>query len=812
VHDLRLAFRQLAKAPGFAAVAILTLALCIGANSAIFSVLHAIVLQPYPWPASENLVYVHNTYPKIGLDRAGCSIPDYLDRRAGVASFEETALYTGLSANLSAAGNPERVAAVSVTPSLFPLLKTSPTLGRAFTAADAQVGAAKTVVLSDALWQNRFGRDPQILGQSISLNGEPVTVIGVMPAGFYFPTPRAQLWLPFVFTDRQKSDAGRHNEFSNMIARLKPGATREQAQREVDAVSQSVRDRLPDEATGWKVSGFGGRVFGFLDDNIRDVRAMLWLVQAGVVAALLIGCANVASLLLARASARGRELAIRAALGASRGRLMRQLLTESLVLFLAGGALGLVVASWSLSALGSLGISTLPRAFAISLDGSVFGFTLLCALLTGLGFGVLPAWSATRGNTASALKDAGTRATAGRRHLWLRSSLVVTEIALALLLLTTATLLLRSFARLHDVSPGFSADHVLTASLSLPNGKYATPEKQIALQEQLLARLSALPGVTAAGVTTNLPFSGNNNQSSYNIVGYTPPAGQPEPHGMIRQVSPGFFSALNVPLLRGRLFTPADTRGGAKVVVIDRVLADRYWPGGDPLGHQIEWRNGPATPGGDQWTIVGVVATIHESNLEVPVSKETLYFPFAQTPNNLFTLVLKTAASPAALTAAVRAAVLATDPEQPIFDIKTMDDRLGESLAVRRSPMVLLGIFAGLALLLAALGVYGVLAFAVGQRTSEIGLRLALGATRGNILGLILRQGAGLVALGLLLGLIFYFLVSALIGQLLFDVAPTDPATLLLAPLVLGLVALAACLLPARRATQVDPMVALRTE
>jgi putative ABC transport system permease protein len=820
--DLRYTLRTLAKAPGFTAVAVLTLALCIGANSAIFSVLHAILLKPYPWPGSERLVYIHNTYPLIGLQRAGCSIPDYLDRRNGVTALAESALITGASLNLASDGAPERVSGVSVTPSLFPLLQTSAAIGRTFTEEEAAIGATKTVVLSDTLWRNRFGSDPKIIGTTVRLNREPYTIIGVMPRGFYFPSPQAQLWIPFAFTDQQKSDSGRGNEFSGMVARLKPGATIAQAQREVTAIHVANAERLPQSKPFWTTSGFGGIVVNYLEENVKDVKAMLWLVQAGVAAALLIGCANVASLLLARASARERELAIRAALGAGRARLMRQLLTESVVLFLVGGLLGLGIALAGVKAMSLLGVGNLPRGFAVSLDLSVFGFTMLCALVTGLVFGALPAWSATRGNTASALKDAGTRATTGRRHLWLRSSLVVTEIALALMLLATAALLLKSFSRLQEVSPGFVRENVLTAQLALPSAKYDTPEKQIAFHDQVLERVRALPGVTSAGFTSNLPFSGSNNQGSYQIDGYTLAPGQPQPHGMIRSVSPDFFKTLGVSLLRGRVFADQDTLATEGVVVIDRFLAERYWPGEDPIGKRIIRGSVPNTNPRQprRWTIIGVVAPVKNSSIEAPVTKETIYFSALQVPQRQWTLVAKTAAAPASpalnraegLTASLRAAILAVDPEQPVFDLKTMEARLDEAMQGRRSPMILLGIFAGIALLLAALGVYGVLAFAVGQRTPEIGIRLALGATRANILGLILRQGAGLVALGVVLGLAGYFALSAVISKILFGVGATDPATLVIAPITLALVAIAACLIPARRATKVDPMVALRAE
>ena len=816
MFTLRYAVRSLFKAPAFTTIAVLTLALCIGANSAIFSVLNAILFKPYPWPNSERLVYIHNTYPLIGLTRAGCSIPDYLDRRNGVTALEESALVTGASLNLASEGTPEQVEGRRVTPSFFPMLKVGPALGRTFTEDEAQIGAGKTVVLSDTLWRNRFGADPGIVGASLRLNGEPYTIIGVMPSGFD-PNPRIQLWIPFAFTDQQKSDSGRGNEFSSMIARLKPGATLKQAQAEVDRIHAANKERLPQSRAFWESSGFGGFVINYLEENVRDVKAMLWLVQAAVAAALLIGCANVASLLLARASARERELAIRAALGAGRGRLMAQLLTESVLLFLGGGLLGLGVALAGVKAMDSLGLANLPRGHTVSLDLSVFGFTMLCALLTGLAFGALPAWSATRGNTAHALKDAGARATAGRRHLWLRSTLVVAEIALALMLLATAGLLIKSFHRLQEVSPGFVRENVLTAQLTLPPAKYDAPDKLTAFHHQLLERVRALPGVNSAALTTGLPFSGSNSMGSYQIDGYTPPTGQPQPHGNVRSVSAEYFKAIGITLLNGRFFTAQDTAGAPDVIIIDRFLADRYWPNENPIGNRIIRGTLPNPVEGQprvprRWEIIGVVSTVHHQNLDRPVGKETLYFALSQQPANRFTLVVKTSAAPTSLSMSVRKAILSIDAEQPVFDVKTMETRVDEAMQGRKSPMILLGIFAGIALLLAALGVYGVLAFAVGQRTSEIGIRVALGASRANILGLILRQGTVLVMIGVAIGLAGYFSLSRVIEKLLFNVAPTDLMTLVATPLLLAAVAVAACLLPARRATKVDPMVALRAE
>ena len=808
--DLKFALRSLLKTPGFAIIAVATLALCIGANSAIFSVVHAILLKPYPWPDSEKLVYVYNTYPLMGLPNAGVSIPDYLDRRAGVAGFADTAMFTNMSYNLSADGEPERIIGLRTTPSLFPTLQTGAARGRVFTDDDAQPGNDHVIVLSHPLWKNRFGANPAIIGTTIRLNTEAYIVIGVMPEGFYFPNPRTQIWVPFTFLPKQKTDDERGNEYSSMIARLKPGATLAGVQRDLDAIQVRNAERIADSREFWKTSGFGGKVNGFLEQNVANIRGMLWLVQAGVAAALLIGCANVASLLLARAVARERELAIRAALGAGRGRLMRLLLLESLLLFLAGGALGLLVAWWGVDALGSLGLSTLPRAFAVQLDLSVFAFTLGCALLTGLGFGALPAWSASRSDAAAALKEAGARGSAGKRTTFLRAALVVGEIALAVMLLSTAGLLVRSFEKLQQENPGFTPGGVITARLSLPDAKYNQPAKRIAFADATLARLRALPGVASAGLTDVLPFTGNNSSGSYKLPDIVLPAGAPQPHGQQRAVDPGYFKTMGMTLLRGRLFTDADTETTQKVVIVDRVLADKYWPGQDPLGKRVSRGGDDTNP--TMWTIIGVIAPIKFQGLDEDVKKETLYFPFAQTTRNNLILVVKTAGDPTALTAAVREAVRSADTEQPVFDIRTMQQRMDEVAQSRRAPMLLLSLFSGVALLLAVLGVYGVLAFSVAQRTSEFGVRIALGATAGNIAALVLRQGARLVLIGIVTGLAGYLALSSVVGKLLYGVAATDPATLALAPVVLALAAFVACLLPVLHAIRVNPLVALRSE
>lgn len=809
LSDLKFALRQLAKTPGFTGIVVLTLALCIGANSAIFSVVNAILLKPYPWADSEKLVYVYNTYPLMGLENAGVSIPDYLDRRTGVSGFADAAMYTEENFNLGGAATPERVKGLRATPSLFTTLQTRAVVGRLFNDDDAQPGHDKVVVLSHSFWKSHFNGDPAIVGKTIRFNAEPVTVLGVTADDFYFPTPRVQVWVPFAFTPQQRSDQERGREYSTMIARLKPGVTPAAVQRELDTVQTLNAERLSEQREFWKAAGFGGRVAGFLEHNVENIRGMLWLIQAGVAVALLIGCANVASLLLARAVARERELAIRAALGAGRARLVRLLITESLMLWIGGGALGFIVALWGIGALSVVGLSTLPRAFDVHLDFSVFIFTLFCALGAGLLFGALPAWSASRGDAAAALKESGTRTTAGRRTQRLRAALVTIEIALAVMLLSTAGLLVKSFSRLQEQSPGFVAENVLTAQISLAGPAYDDAANRRALFARVLERVKTLPGVTAAAITSSLPFGNSYSQSSYSIDGYTVPPGQPQPHGFQCCVSPDYFRALGITLLRGRTFTPQDDANAPGVVIIDRVLADRYWPNGDPIGRKIFGGDGP---GDKPWIVVGVVATTKNQSLESQTTKETLYFPLEQVPRFFATLIVKTTTVPSTLIAPVRAAMAAIDPEQPIFDIKTLSARIDDALVVRRAPMLLLSLFSGVALLLASLGVYGILAFSVAQRTAEFGIRLALGATARNIAALVLAQGASLVITGVVAGLAGYLALSRIVAKLLYGVSSADPATLAIAPLILALVALIASLLPARRATQVDPMVALRAE
>ncbi|MDA1277938.1 MAG: ABC transporter permease [Verrucomicrobia bacterium] len=724
-------------------------------------------------------------------------------------SIESAALFSWNSFNLATDQRPTRVLGILATPSLFTTLQTHPAVGRVFTPEESQPGADRFVVLTHGLWMEQDGGRADVIGESIRLNDEPYDVVGIMPEGFVFPAPEVKLIVPFAFTSEQRSDSERGMEYSDMVARLRPDATAAGLEQECAVIVRQNLERSPRESGWFESTGFSGAVSGLADESVGKVRAMLWLLQAGVLAALLIGCANVANLQLTRSIARERELAIRLALGAGRWRIVRQLLMESLLLFLIGGVLGLVVAMGGLSMMETFRVADLPRGDTVRLDLAVFLFTLITAGATGLVFGLVPALQVCRGESCEALAESGARTTVGNRQQHARKALVVAELALSLMLLATATLLVRGFERLQRESPGFDSSSVLTARLTLPEARYESDEKVLQFAGEILTRMSALPGVEKASLTDNLPFGHTNGQGPYHIDGFTPPEGQPEPHGMFRSISPEFFSTLSIPLLRGRTFNERDRPESEQVVIIDRVLAERYWPGEDPIGRRIY--RGANRPGNLR-TIVGVVAPVKHHGLDDSMSKETLYFPFIQRPVNTFSLTLRTSGPPGSMIDSLRRAALGIDPDQPLFDIGTMSGRIELSLANRRAPMLLIGIFSCMAVVLASIGVYGVLAFSVGQRTREFGIRMALGATGADVMRLVLGQGFRLAGIGVAIGLLGYLAVSRLLTHYVYGITSLDPMTLALAPALLSLVALAACFLPAWRAAKTDPMEALKRE
>jgi predicted permease len=804
--DIRYAIRSLRKQPVFTAIAVLTLTLGIGANTAIFSLLYQVLLRPLPYAEADRLVFVWNTYRLMGLPQASVSIPDYIDRKTQAPAFEDATLFTMRSVNLTTQGQPEQLRALAVTPSFFSTLGKQPLIGRGFHEDEAQTGNDKYVILTHGTWTTHFGADPSIVGRDIRLNGESHRVTGVLGPDFELPGAEIAMLQPFAFTPQQMSDQGRGNEFSQMIARLRTDATIEQANAQMTTIANRNLERLPERRAFAVSSGFGGYAISLRDQLVGDARAPLYVLQAGVIVLLLIACANVASLLLMRATGRYRELAIRTTLGAGQSRLIRQLLTEGLVLSALGAVAGLAVGWAGVRGLIALSPQQVPGMADASVNPAVMAFTTALAIVTGLVFGLVPALTILRGSMSTVLKDDSTRGSASRSTGLTRSTLVIVETALALILLIGAGLLVKSFLRLNEVNPGFSAERVLTTQLSLPATRYPDPAARRAFWSRLLEQVRALPGVTAAGLTSNVPFNGNVGSGPYSIVGYTPPQGEAQPHGRQEVIGGDYLRAMQIPIVDGRAFNDADSADAPPVVIIDQYLVNRYFKEKSPIGQQIR-RGGPTSPA---FTIVGVAGTINSIDLGMPVAKERIYYPIAQQARPMMALVIKGAVDPKALVAQVRAAVASIDAEQPIADVRTMEEWMARSLEGRRSPMMLLALFGAVALLLSAIGIYGVLAFAVAQRTREIGIRQALGANRRSILSLVLRQGLTTAGIGVGLGLVGSIALTRYLQTLLFGVGAHDIQVYGGVTLMLLAVATAACYIPARRATAVDPNTALR--
>lgn len=819
LQDLRFGLRSLASRPMFTLVAVLTLALGIGANTAIFSVIHGLYLRPLPYPDGERLVSVYNTYPKMGLEFAGTSIPDYLDRRKDAPSLEDLTMYTAGSYNLADGGSPpERLNGTKATPSFFTTLQAAPALGQAFTDAHAVPGQDRVVLISHTLWTNRFNGDASIVGRDIRLNGEPYRVIGVMPKGFAFPSRNVELWVPFAFTPEQMSDDERGNEFSDSLGRLRSGATIAGLNSELGTIVARNADRVAGVEDGQELADFlrggnlTGRAVSLREQQVGSTRTMLMLLQAAVGMVLLIACANVANLMLTRVVARQKELSVRNALGATRWRIARQLLVDALLLSVIGGAIGLLLAYLLVDLMPLVGIQPQFSDSDFRIDATVLLFALGAVVLAGVLAAVLPMYSLLRMNIYDVIKEGGRLGGGGRRAAVSRNVLVVAQIALATTLLIGAGLLLKSFKQMQDQSPGFTSTGVVTAMVSLSTAKYPDAAAQARFHDATLTRLRALPGVASAGFVQSLPFSGNNSSGSYSIEGLEVGDGQAGPHGFQRIVDEQYFDAMSMRLLQGRKFTAADAEGAPLVVIIDKLLAEKFFKGEDPIGKRItrgntEGDDGTAIP----WaTVVGVTAPVKHNQLREEVTKETLYWPLRQVPQQVGAFVVKTSIDPESLIKPMRDTVLAVDPEQPLYGIQTLDERIAISLNQQRAPMLLLAAFAGVALLLSALGIYGVLAYSVGQRSGELGVRMAIGAGRNDILGLILRHGAMLTAIGLGLGLIGAFASGQAMRSQLFGVSGSDPTIFALVTLFLGAVAMLSCYLPARRATRVDPLSALR--
>lgn len=809
LRDLRLALRGLVRDKGFTATALITFALCIGANVALFAVVNAVLIRPLPFPSPHQLVAVFNQYPKAGVDRAGASVPHYLERRKNVAAFADAAAYRGAGATLGDSGSPERVEAMAVTPSFFPVLKVSAALGRTFTDDEGVYGKNDVLILSDGLWRQNFASDPGVVGRKVRVDGKTQTIIGVMPADFSFGTSHPRLWQPLCFSDDDKKPTSRHSNNMEMIARLRPGVTVGEAQAQVDALNAHSLEQDP-YAKLVKDAGFRASVADLHDDFVSQTRSVLLLLQAGVLFLLLIGAVNLANLLMVRASARTKEFSLRQVLGAGRLQIARLLVAETLLLSVAGGALGLALGWAGLKGLESLGADQLPHFASYRLDARVCVIAFALSVATGLALAVPMLWHSLKENLAAALSVESRGGTTSRAAHRVRHGLIVAQFALAFTLLTGASLLGLSFSKVLAVSPGFRPENVLTGSVSLPYDHYKEEKQRFAFTERLGQELRALPGVTAVGFTTNLPFGGNINNNAVSIEGQPPPPGQSLLAHDTSGVDGDFFAALGIPLVEGRLLTEDDSSHNLRVCVVDEDVVKHYWPGKSALGHRL-FDGAPGKPE-EAYTIVGVVGTAKQSDLADQKAIGSIYFPFMRYAGLHVTAVLRTVQAPQAAGSGLRASVLRVDPELPLEDMKTMTARIDDSLESRRSPLMLAGIFAGVALVLAAVGIYGVLAYAVAQRRREIGVRMALGALPQQILFQFLSLGARLVVIGSVLGVLGGWLTGRAMQGLLFGVGAGQPAAFAGTAAVLSLVAMTACLVPALRASRVPPMEALRSE
>jgi predicted permease len=807
-QDLRYGVRMLIKKPGFTLIAVITLALGIGANTAIFSVVNAVLLRPLQYSDPDRLVQVWQNFPQSGANQVTVSAPEFLDYKDQNRVFERMAAFRPQGYILTGGSEPERIFGARVSADLFPLLGVAPALGRPFLPEEDQIGAPRAIILSHGLWQRRFGSDNTLIGKSLMLDGESFTVVGVMPPGFQFPpqTLRNELWtnVPFDANDLNR----RGWRPLGVIARLKSGVSMDRANAELKAIA----GRFP--ASGIVLSAYA---LSLQEQVVGRVRRALLVMLGAVSFVLLIACANVANLLLSQAAARQREMAIRAAVGAGRPRLIRQLFVEGLPLALLGGGLGLLLAAWIVQLLVSVNPGNLPRANEIGVDLRTLGFTLSVSLLTGAVFSLAPAWQFSKLDLNASLKDGGRGASVSFSRFSMRSLLLISEVALSLTLLIGAGLMINSFARLLRVDPGFDPRGVLTMQIPLPQSKYSEIQQRAFVFEQALERIRRLPGVQSAGMTSALPLTVNPD-FGFTIEGRTPSEPGDTPQTRWRAISPDYLRTMGIPLRRGRHFSEQDHEKAAGVAIINETMARRFWPDGDPLGKRIKL-GGPQRP--YPWMeIVGIVGDVKHDGLDALVTPE-LYMPYVQTPFSqmpaglrfpAMSLVARSSSDHDSLAAAMRAEIKALDKDQPITNIRTLDQLLANSISQHRFYLLLLAFFAAIALALAAIGLYGVVSYTVKQRTQEIGVRMAFGAQAGDVLRLIIKFGMKLTLIGALIGLAGALALTRLMKTLLFDVSATDPLTFASITVLLALVALLACFIPARRATKVDPLVALRNE
>jgi putative ABC transport system permease protein len=814
LKDIRFALRQLPKQPAFTAIAVITVALAIGATTAVLSLVNGLLVRPLPYREPQQLILLLQHFKSQNLERIPVSPPEFKDYETRAHSFEKLGAFGYTNFNLAGEDKPERIPGATVTAGVLPLLGVSPVKGRFFQPEECALGRDDVVIISARLWQRRFNSDPQIIGTKFLLDGKSSTVIGVMPATFDFPLQlfnlgnggqfggRAEIWKPLAFTDQEMK--ARYSRRFFIVGRLAPGSSLAQAQAEIETINAQMRREHPDNYG--HDNSFGGDVFRLRDLAIAGMRPALLILLGAVFLVVLIACANLTTMLLARAAAREREIAIRVALGAGRLRLLKQVFTESVLLALIGGAAGVVLAVWGVELLKTIGAQTVPRLREVNIDLVVLGVTLVICVGTGILFGLAPGLASARPELTEALKEGGRGSTGGARRNRLRNGLVIAEVALALVLLSGAGLLIKSFARLQNVNPGFNPRGAVTFEISLPKLQYPNDAAIVRFNNEAQRRIAALAGVQAAGFSTILPLAGTNSDSSFAIEGRTQNDKSPSPDEEIRQVSPDYFRALETPLIKGRFFTDADKADAPPVIIVNQAFAKKFWPNAGALGKRIVMGGMSDNP---KWiTIVGIVGDMRHFGLDVEPKPE-MYAPFAQAPYFTTIYVVRSNQDPLSLLPAIRHEIQAIDAAVPLANVRTFQNVIADSIAPRRLSVVLLGVFAGVAVLLASVGIYGVMSFLVVQRTHEIGVRMALGAQRSDVLKLILVRSLKLISTGTIIGLFVAVMSTHTLRALLYSVSAFDTTTFALVTVLLGAVALAASYIPALRATRADPMVVL---
>ncbi|HEX4639521.1 MAG TPA: ABC transporter permease [Chthoniobacterales bacterium] len=807
MSDLRIALRQLRKTPAFTITALATVAICLGANLAIFAVINSILLRPLPFPNADRLVTIYNTYPKAGVENDGSSITNYYERRGNIPALSSLSMYMERSEVVGEPGSTEQMEVIRISPEFFTTLGVSPAIGRNFT-DDEMDPQTNVVILTDALWRQRFNSDPNVLGRDIRINGIPRKIVGVLPPAFRFLSSEARVFLPVKSGIEERGPKQRHSGggTTHMIARLKPGATIAEAQAQIDAHNTAVEKDNP-EAKMMAEAGFRSPVVSLHADHVRSIRPTLLLLQVGVFFLLLIGAVNLVNLLLIRASGRAKEMAIRQSMGASRRHVVTQVMTETVSLTFAGGVLGVIVGAWGIHLLEILGANRLPLGAHIAFDGWLASLGLLGSVLLGIVIAAPIAWFNLSRHLANALQSESRTGTVSRAAQSLRHGFIIAQIALAFVLLAGAALLGLSLKKVMAVSPGFQSDHVLTGELTLPWQR--DPNVRIEIADRLLELIRQQPGVSAAGIITNLPLSGDNGKTSIAPKDYVPPAGQSLQGHYSYAVTGDYFDAFGIPLREGRFLNSADSHRAERVCVVDEDFARRYWPNGTALGQTLA--DSSDSNGAKLFTVVGVVGAVKQAALTEPHGQGAVYFPFYR-ENSYYFVVTRTSQRPEVFAETLRKLVHAGAPELAIDNIRSMETRVADSLITRRSPALLAGIFAAIALLLAAIGTYGVLSYAVAQRQREIGIRMAIGAQKKQIGVQFLSLGLRLLATGTLVGLIGAWLAGKAMRSVLFDVPALPVVVILSTAFVMTAVSLVACLLPARRATMVDPVEALRAE